>query len=261
MCTIGERSYTLKEVINLANQLNFKSLALNINQLLEQSINKKWTTETFLFYIFNCEQDRKEKMLKQAILRRAKFPQMKYLEDLNREDLPKNMQVVLPKLETLDFIKKTRNVVLIGNPGTGKTHVAIGLGIAACKVGYKVLFISIHELLTRINESKSARTLGQFENQFLKYDLVICDELGYVKFTKENAELLFNLFSLRAEMKSTIITTNLDLKDWHIIFGNKVLTGAIIDRVTHKSYMVNMIGHSYRTKETMLFNQKSLEST
>lgn len=261
MCTTENQSHTLQEVIHLANHLKFKSLALNIEKLLEESITKKWTTETLLYKIFICEHNRKEKMQKKAILRRAKFPQMKYLEELERADLPKNMQIVLPKLETLDFIKENRNIVLIGNPGTGKTHVAIGLGVAACKVGYKVLFTSIHELLTRISESKSARTLRQFENQFLKYDLVICDELGYVQFTKENAELLFNLFSLRADMKSTIVTTNLDLKDWHTIFGDKVLTGAIIDRITHKAYMVNMVGPSYRTKETMLFNQKSLENT
>ena len=219
------------------------------------SVKEDWTTETLLYHILEKEKIRKDKSLIKGLITRARFPQIKYLETIERKELPKDMSVILPQLETLKFIKENRNIVLTGNPGTGKTHIATGLGLMACKHGYKVLFITIHELLTRINESYTEHSLRKFENNFKKYDLVICDEFGYVKFSKENADLLFNLLSLRAEIKSTIITTNLAFEKWGEIFGDPILAGAMIDRLTHNAYLVNMNGDSYRIKETLKFNQ------
>lgn len=137
-----------------------------------------------------------------------------------------------------------------GNPGTGKTHIAIGLGLKACMAGYKVFFTTIHGLLTQLRESHSERTLKQLEARFERYDLVICDEFGYVSFDKNGAELLFNHLSLRTGRKSTIITTNLGFDRWEEIFGDPVLTAALVDRLTHKAHLVNMNGDSYRLKET-----------
>ena len=122
--------------------------------------------------------------------------------------------------------------------------------------GYKVLFTSVHRLLTQLRESHSERTLRRVEARFEKYDLVICDEFGYVSFDKNGAELLFNHLSLRAGRKSTIITTNLGFERWDEIFGDAVLTAALVDRLTHKAYLVNMNGESYRLKETREMNQK-----
>jgi DNA replication protein DnaC len=107
-----------------------------------------------------------------------------------------------------------QNVILAGNPGTGKTHIAIGLGLKACMQGYKVFFTTVRRLLTQLRESHAERTLRQVEAQFEKYDLVICDEFGYVSFDKQGAELLFNHLSLRTGRKSTIITTNLGFDRW-----------------------------------------------
>ena len=156
----------------------------------------------------------------------------------------------------LDFIASPQNVILSGNPGTGKTHIATGLGLKACMQGYKVLFTTVHRLLTQLRESQSEHTLKQVENQFEKYDLVICDEFGYVSFDKQGAELLFNHLSLRAGRKSTIITTNLGFDRWEEIFGDPVLTAALVDRLTHKAYLVNMQGDSYRLKETKKMMKK-----
>ena len=123
--------------------------------------------------------------------------------------------------------------------------------------GYKVLFTTVHRLLTQLRESQSQKTLKQVENQFEKYDLVICDEFGYVSFDKQGAELLFNHISLRAGRKSTIITTNLGFDRWEEIFGDPVLTAALVDRLTHKAHLVNMNGESYRLKETKkMMNEK-----
>jgi len=249
------QNYTIDQVISLAQDLKFKSINNSLIDDLELSIKEGWTTETLLFHIFNKEKSRKDKALIQGLIHRARFPQIKYLDTLKREELPKDMRIVLPQLETLNFIKEKRNIVLTGNPGTGKTHIAIGIGLKACKQGYRVMFTTIHELLTRMNESRSQNILRQFESKFKKYDLVICDEFGYVNFSKENADLLFNLLSLRAEMKSTIITTNLVFEKWGAIFGDAILAGAMIDRLTHNAYLINMTGESYRTKETLKFNE------
>ncbi len=150
----------------------------------------------------------------------------------------------------MDFMASAQNVILAGNPGTGKTHIAIGLGLKACMQGYKVFFTTVHRLLTQLRESHAERTLRQVEAQFEKYDPVICDEFGYVSFDKQGAELLFNRLSLRTGRKSTIITTNPGFDRREEIFGDSVLTAAPVDRLTHKAYLIDMNGESYRLKET-----------
>jgi len=249
-------NHTIDQVIKLANTLKFKSLDDSIIEDIAQSIERQWTTEQLLYQIFNKENLRRETERRKALVTRARFSQIKYLDDLKREELPKDMRAVLPELETLSFIKEHRNIFMTGNPGTGKTHIAIGLAYLACKQGYRVFFTTVHELLTQLNESRSQQNLRRYENHFKNYDLVICDEFGYVNFSKENADLLFNVLSLRAERKSTIITTNLAFEKWGSIFGDPILAGAMIDRLTHNAYLVNMNGASYRTKETLKFNQK-----
>ena len=206
--------------------------------------------EEYLLKLMEREWEAKSENRKKTQIRNARFPSKMYLTDLERERLPQGAREKLPLLERLDFIASAQNVILAGNPGTGKTHIAIGLGLKACMQGYKVLFTTVHRLLTQLRESQSERTLKQVENQFEKYDLVICDEFGYISFDKQGAELLFNHLSLRVGRKSTIITTNLGFDRWEEIFGDPVLTAALVDRLTHKAYLVNMNGVSYRLKET-----------
>lgn len=181
---------------------------------------------------------------------------MKYLQDLSLEDLPENAREKLPLLKSLDFITNGQNIILAGNPGTGKTHLATSLGIEACEKGYKVLFVTVSHLITQIREYRSEKRLMTLQGRFEKYDLIICDEFGYISFDKEGAELLFTHLSLRTGKKSTIITTNLSFDRWNEIFGDPVLTAAMVDRITHRAHIVNMNGNSYRVKETKEWNQK-----
>ena len=181
---------------------------------------------------------------------------MKYLEELKREELPLEGQMILPEVETLDFIKKGRSIVMYGNPGTGKTHTAIGLGIKACLEGYSVFFGSVPHLLTMIREAKTEKTLRNLGIKFERNDLVICDELGYVGFDKESAEMLFNHLSLRTGKKSTIITTNLPITRWEEVLKDKVLCSVLVDRLCHKLYLVNDDGYIISNKR----NKKNYQS-
>ncbi len=242
---------------NINNQITEYSKALRLpvfrrdyKELALEAAKDRIDYEEYLLKLMEREWEAKSENRKKSQIRNARFPSKMYLTDLEREQLPQGAREKLPLLERLDFIASAQNVILAGNPGTGKTHIAIGLGLKACMQGYKVLFTTVHRLLTQLRESQSERTLKQVENQFEKYDLVICDEFGYISFDKQGAELLFNHLSLRVGRKSTIITTNLGFDRWEEIFGDPVLTAALVDRLTHKAYLVNMNGESYRLKET-----------
>lgn len=221
-----------------------------------EAAEKNLSYEAFLLRLMEREYITREENRRKSHIRQAGFSQYKYLYDLKREELPADASAKLAQLERLDFIKTGQNIILYGNPGTGKTHLATGLGIKACQEGYKVHFTTISRLLTQIRESRSQKTLRMLENRFEKFDLVICDEFGYVSFDKEGAELLFNHLSLRCGRKSTIITTNLSFDRWSEIFGDTVLTAAMVDRLTHRAYIVNMNGKSFRVKETKQMMEK-----
>ncbi len=207
--------------------------------------------EEYLHRLLTFEMESKEQQAVQRRIRNARFPYMKYLEDLEMDCLPQGMRKRLPELIGLDFIRNGQNLILTGNPGTGKTHTAIGLGIKACEQGYRVLFTTIPYLLTELKESMSEKKLHNFERRFESYDLVIADELGYISFDREGADLLFNNLSLRANGKSTIITSNLTFERWDEIFGDAAITSALVDRLTYKAILVDMEGESYRYRETL----------
>ena len=233
-----------------ARELKLATIKENVEFFAEDAMKEQWSYPMFLRRLLEEEVMRRREKSKITRIHRADFPQMKYLEELNRGELPAEGRMLLPDLEALDFIREGRSVIMYGNPGTGKTHIAIGLGIKACLEGYSVFFTSIPRLLTQIREARTDRTLRALEMKFERFDLVICDELGYVGFDKEGAEMLFNHLSLRTGKKATIITTNLPFTRWEEVLKDKVLCSALVDRLCHKSYLVNMTGTSYRVKET-----------
>jgi len=239
-----------ENIIRYSKELRLPVFRQEFKQMAEEAAKERMEYEEFLLKLMEREFELRMENRKKAHIRQAGFPSKLYLNSLDREQLPDDAKEKLPMLERLDFIESGQNIVLAGNPGTGKTHIATGLGLKACIQGYKVMFTTIHRLLTQLRESHSQRTLKQMEARFEKYDLVICDEFGYVTFDKQGAEMLFNHLSLRAGRKSTIITTNLGFDRWEEIFGDPVLTAALVDRITHKAYLVNMNGDSYRLKET-----------
>ena len=235
-----------------ARELKLPTFKENLEEKMAEATAEQWTYRRFLCELMRLEAERRADNRTRQRIKKANFPQMKYLNELVREDLPQDGRTLLPNLETLNFIKEGRNVVMYGNPGTGKTHIAIGLGIEACLKGYTVYFTSVPQLLTQIREAQTAKTLSNLRKRFLNYDLVICDEFGYVTFDKDGGEQIFNHLSLRAGKKSTITTTNLPFTRWEEIIKDKALCSALVDRLCHKAYLVNMTGPSYRVKETKL---------
>lgn len=238
------------DIENFAAYLKMPVLKSIYREAIQEANLKESSYDHFLWDLLQKECDRRQENAKQDRVRRASFPYKKYLENLIVDDLPDDAQRKFKTLSSLDFIQTGQNVIMAGNPGTGKTHLAIGLGIKACLAGYKVFYATVPSLINQLKESRSERTLRAFENRFEKYDLVIADELGYISFDKEGSELLFTNLSLRAGRKSTIITTNLSFERWNEIFLDPVLTAAMVDRLTHKAYIVNMNGNSFRLKET-----------
>jgi len=239
-----------EEIINYTKIIRLPEIRKIFKSKAEEAAKENLSYEEYLHYLLENEHSRRLENRKHSRIRSACFPYKKYLQDLNIDFLPEDCRKNLKVLKNLDFIKNGQNVILAGNPGTGKTHLAIALGIKACMEDYKVLFTTIPTLITQLKESRSNGVLRKMENRFEKYDLVICDELGYISFDKEGSELLFTNLSLRAGKRSTIITTNLSFERWQEIFKDPVLTAAMVDRLTHKAYIVNMNGESFRLRET-----------
>lgn len=250
------RKAWLESVIASCKELKLSMIHQHVEEHTKEASQQEMGYEEFLARLLEMECDARREASRYNRIRLAKFTHKKYLEDLSVCDLPEDAQKKLKQLKTLDFITEGRNVIMAGNPGTGKTHMALGLGIKACMEGYKVWFTTVPLLINQIKECRAQQTLRAFQNRFEKYDLVIADEMGYISFDKEGSELLFTHLSLRAGRKSTIITTNLSFERWGEIFQDPVMTAAMIDRLTHQSYIVNMNGNSYRIKETKEWLQK-----
>ena len=234
----------------MAKELKLSYL-YNYEELLEEAKQLKLSNEDFLKNLLEREIEQRRNNGITKRLRDAKFPLKKYLEDFDTTKYPGELVPEFDTLEKLDFITAKENIILIGTPGAGKTHYAIGLGIKACMKGLSVLFISVPNLIIEIKEAMSQNALTFYKKKFEKYNLVILDELGYVSFDKEGCEILFNLLSNRNDKGSIIITTNLTFDRWEEIFKDPMLTGAIVDRLAHKAHILNISrDKSYRYEET-----------
>lgn len=245
-----------EQVIEICKELRLPSIRRMVQD--ETTFTSPNQAFDILFQVLVQEKNDRFIRAKQNRIRAANFPQKKLLEELLIDALPDQARQKLPLLKSLDFIKEGQNVILSGSPGTGKSHIAVGLGMEACLAGYRVFFATVPSLINQLKEHRSERTLRSFELKFEKYDLVIIDELGYISFDKEGAELLFSHLSLRAGRKSTIITSNLSFLKWQDVFHDPVLTAALTDRLTHKSYVLNMNGPSFRMRETEEWMKKGM---
>ena len=241
-----------------AQNLMLSYIANNHNAHIEEAANTQMPHGEFLEGLLSSEIEyRKHNRLKKRIVA-AKFPYKKYLVDFDKSPFDKKIAKLISSFESLDFIKNNENLILIGNPGVGKSHLAIALGIEACMKDMRVLFASVPNLVIELREAMSLNQINIYRKKFEKYDLVILDELGYVSFDKDGNEILFNLLSSRNNNGSIIITTNLVFERWEEVFKDPILTGALVDRLAHKSFVVDMSGDSYRIRETKQWLEKKV---
>ena len=247
----------IKGIYEYATSLKLSAFKLDLESVINEANTTDLSYEEIIYTLLQKEYDYRQEQMRKSRIRIANFPYKKYLEDLDVNELPKDGREKLKILSTLNFIPEGQNIILSGNSGTGKTHIAIGLGIKACLAGYKVLFTTVPLFITQLKELRSSKSLRCFQSKLEKYDLVILDEFGYISSDKEGAELLFTNLSIRTGRKSTIITTNLSFDRWGEVFTDPVMAAAMTDRLTYKSYMIDMNGESYRMKETKQWLKES----
>ena len=193
--------------------------------------------------------DRERRTVERRI-KEARFPAVKSLDSFDFPVLPSLNKTLVLELARSEYINRRENVIALGNSGTGKTHIALGLGLAACQKGLAVGFTTAAALVTELHEAHDERRLLRLQRQLASYKLLIIDELGYEPLSQAGAELLFEVFSQRYERGSVIVTSNLPFDEWTGVFGSERLTGALLDRLTHHVHILEMNGDSFRLKHS-----------
>jgi DNA replication protein DnaC len=203
----------------------------------------------FLLQLCELELLDRERRAAERRLKAAKFPAPKTLDTFDFKAQPSVNKPLVLELMRCEYIDNRENILLVGNSGTGKTHVATALAMEACGRGKRVRFFRVTELITQLIEAREERQLSRLRTQLSKLDLLILDELGYVPATKIGAELLFDIVSTAYERTSLIVTTNLPFENWTEVLGSERLTGATLDRLTHRCHILETRGESYRLRE------------
>ena len=189
--------------------------------------------------------DRERRMIERRI-KAAKFPAVKSLDSFDFKAIPSLNKMQVLELARCEWVERRENVIALGPSGTGKTHIALGLGLSACQKGLSVGFVTAAALVHELMEARDERRLLRLQKQMVSHKLLIIDELGFVPLSKTGAELLFELISQRYERGATLITSNLPFDEWTETFGSERLTGALLDRLTHHVNILEMNGESYR---------------
>lgn len=233
-------------------------VAQNYSRLAKEAAANNQTFQDYLFALLEGEMLQRDEHAQKLRLTRARFPVIKTLDSFEFSIIPSVNKALVLELSRSSFIDRRENVIFIGSYGTGKTHLAISLAICACRQGKKVRFYTATGLINDLLVAQSQLQLGKLESTLAKFDLIILDEMGFVPFTKEGSEALFTFCSSRYERGSLIITTNLDFVRWKEIFGDEALTGALLDRLTHRCHIIEMNGDSYRFKESLKRKKKDV---
>lgn len=204
-----------------------------------------------LLSLMQTEYEQRQENNNRRRLKNACFPFTKTLDELDISRYDGTISdIFMSELASCRFIEEKKNLVMIGNPGRGKTHTAIGIGLKACAAGMNVLFKNAASLSTELSEAKDNYALGKLEKKIRNVDLLIIDEMGYVSFDRYQSELLFKVIADRSERGSVIVTTNLAFSEWTSLFENTAMVAALVDRLTFKSYVLDMNGDSYRLQHS-----------
>jgi DNA replication protein DnaC len=237
------------ELAFLTRALKAPALRDAAGRLADRARSENWSHEEFLAACLQREVAAREAHGGEGRIRAARFPARKSLEEFDYDHARGLKRDVVAHLGTLDFITAKENVVFLGPPGTGKTHLAIGLAVRACQAGHRVLFATAAEWVTRLAQAHSAGRLQDELVRLGRYPLLVVDEVGYIPFEPEAANLFFQLVSARYERASLIVTSNKPFGRWGEVFGDDIVAAAMIDRLVHHADVVALKGDSYRLKD------------
>ena len=237
------------DVAFLCRALKAPSLAASVDRLAERARVESWTHEQFLVACLEREVAARQDHGGESRIKAARFPARKTLEDFDFSFQRSVKRDAVAHLATLDFTAEAQNVVFLGPPGTGKTHLAIGLGIRACQAGHRVAFATAAEWVARLGEAHHQGRLHAELTRLGRIPLLVIDEVGYIPFDGEAANLFFQLISARYERASVIVTSNKPFGRWGETFGDATVAAAMIDRLVHHAEVINLKGDSYRLKD------------
>lgn len=240
-----------QNLCNNLKELKLNQISINLDEYIDKVNEGKISIVDALYELTSKEIEVKNFNAMNAMVKVAGFPHHKELKDFYFDFQPKINKQQFLDFESLRFLENNSNIILIGNSGVGKTHLATSIGIAAAKKRVSTYFIKCHDLIDQLKKAYLENRLETRIKHFAKYKLLIIDEIGYLPIGEEEAKMFFQLIDRRYEKKSTIITSNINLSDWSDIFVDNMLASAILDRLVHHSSIVNILGSSYRTAEAL----------
>lgn len=232
-------------------RLKLSTVAQNYLKVAQEAAQGNLRYEQYLLALLEQEVAAREANRQRACIIQARFPVAKTLDTFDFGAVPSLHKAKVLELSRGDYLANKEVVFMVGSPGTGKTHIATALGICACRQGKRVRFYTVAGLVNDLTEAQVENRLGKLQTALLKPDLIILDELGFVPFSKVGAELLFTFCAARYERGAMIITTNLEFASWTEVFGDPRLTAALLDRLTHRSHILEFNAESYRFRESL----------